>query len=270
MPQELFYKELGDENSPNLIIIHGLYGSSDNWLTIARHLQDKFHIYIVDQRNHGQSPHIAEMNYDAMADDIQFFMKQHQIESSILMGHSMGGKTAMTVALKYPQLIDKLIILDIAPKSYGNFSNYAQITNDHRSIINALLSVQLEEHKSRTSVDKFLQVGIPNKMVRSFLLKNVGRNDNGTLFWKFNLQALADNLHLIMDGFSDKDYSEFPMDKTVVLINGANSPYVQEEDLQLVRHYFPSVQTATIPDAGHWLHAEQPEIFLKTLLYFIQ
>lgn len=270
MPQTLFYKELGECNSEVLIVIHGLYGSSDNWLTVSKHLQDKFHIYIVDQRNHGQSPHSHEMNYDVMADDIKGFIEDHHISNPIVMGHSMGGKTAMTLALKYPYLIEKLVILDIAPKSYGNYSNYAHITNDHRSIIDALLSVKLEEHKSRTSVDKFLKPAIPNTMVRSFLLKNITRKDDGSLSWKLNLPVLSENLHHIMDGFSDKEYGEFPMDKTVVLINGANSAYVQEEDLQLVRHYFPSVQTATIPDAGHWLHAEQPELFLKTLLYFIQ
>ncbi|WP_075603467.1 alpha/beta fold hydrolase [Saccharicrinis aurantiacus] len=268
MSVQLFYRKLGENGAP-LIIIHGLYGASDNWLTIAKQLQDKFRVYIVDQRNHGQSPHTEEMNYDVMADDIKQLMLDENLDTATIIGHSMGGKTAMTLALKYPELVDKLVVLDIAPKSYGNYSNYAKITNDHQNIIDALLSVKPDEYKSRSAVDKYLAPKITNTMVRSFLLKNITRNADGTLMWKLNIKVLAENLELIMAGFSDKNYKEFDFNKTVAFINGEKSPYILEEDLQLVRNLFPSAQTATIPNAGHWLHAEQPELFLKTLLYFI-
>lgn len=269
MSVQLFHRKLGENGAP-LIIIHGLYGASDNWLTIAKQLQNKFTVYIVDQRNHGQSPHTAEMNYNVMADDIKQLMLDEKLDRVTIIGHSMGGKTAMTLALKYPELVDKLVVLDIAPKSYGSFSNYATITNDHRNIIDALLAVNPEDYKSRSAVDKFLAPKIPNTMVRSFLLKNITRKEDGSLMWKLNIQVLADNLDLIMDGFSDKSYGEFDTDKTVAFINGEKSPYILDEDLQLVRNLFPSAQTATIANAGHWLHAEQPELFLKTLLYFIE
>ncbi len=266
---ELFYREFGDGNR-NLIIIHGLYGASDNWVTIAKLLKDNFHVYLIDQRNHGQSPHSDDMNYEFMSDDLNEFMEQHDLDEAIIMGHSMGGKAAMRFALAHPQKVTKLFILDIAPKSYGSYSNYAEITNDHRTIIDALLNVNLNIHASRQSVDKELQDAIPNKMVRSFLLKNLGRDEDKQLYWKFNLQVLSDHLQDIMDGFSDiKGKVSFPEDKPVFLVRGEDSPYVHEDDMQEVRTFFPSVQTANIPNAGHWLHAEQPELFLKTVLYFM-
>ncbi len=265
----LFFRELGQGHT-NLIIIHGLYGSSDNWLSIARLLEDKFRIFIIDQRNHGQSPHSSEMNYDVMSEDIMLFMQQHKLDKAIIMGHSMGGKTAMAFALKYPKLVEKLVVIDIAPKSYNSFSNYAQITNDHRTIVNALLSVNPSQYNSRSSIDKTLKEPIPNDMVRSFLLKNIGRNENKQLYWKLNIEAISINLNKIMDGVSEfESTDEFPEEKAVVIIRGAKSSYVQDEDMQQVRKYFPSAQLADIPNAGHWLHAEQTELFIKTVKYFL-
>ncbi len=266
---KLFFRELGSGDS-NLIIIHGLYGSSDNWISIARMLEDKFHIFIIDQRNHGQSPHNEAINYNLMANDLKDFMIEQKLEKAIVMGHSMGGKTAMAFALQNPSLIDKLVVLDIAPKSYGSFSNYAQITNDHRAIINGILSINPSEHNSRSSIDKALANAVPNDMVRSFLLKNVGRDNDKNLHWKLNIKAISDHLDDIMNGVDVFDTEDvFPDDKTVVFIRGAKSPYIQNEDMQQVRKYFPSAQLADIPNAGHWLHAEQTELFIKTVRYFL-
>lgn len=266
---KLFFRELGQGDN-NLIILHGLYGSSDNWLSIARQLEDAFRIFLVDQRNHGQSPHDREMNYSLMADDIKEFMQQQKLAKAIIMGHSMGGKTAMLFALKYPLLVDKLVILDIAPKHYSKHTNFAKITGDHRTIIDALLAINPAEHNSRSSVSKALKNGVPNNMVRSFLLKNIGRDSDKKLRWKLNIQAISDNLDKIMDGVPEFEAAtEFPEERTVVVIRGTNSPYVQDEDIQQIRKYFPSAQLADIPDAGHWLHAEQPELFIKTLRYFL-
>lgn len=266
---KLFFRELR-QGDTNLIIIHGLYGSSDNWLSIARLLEDKFRIFMVDQRNHGQSPHCDEMDYALMAEDIKEFMQQQKLPKAIVMGHSMGGKTAMLFALKYPLLVDKLVVLDIAPKHYSKHTNFARITGDHRAIVDALLSINPAEHSSRSSVNKALKKSVPNNMVRSFLLKNIGRNSDKKLGWKLNIQAISDNLDKIMDGVSEFDAAgEFPEEKAVVVIRGTKSPYVQDADIQQVRKYFPSAQLADIPDAGHWLHAEQPELLVKTLTYFL-
>jgi len=267
---ELFHKQVG-QGKENLIILHGLYGSSDNWLSIAKYLEDIFTIYLLDQRNHGQSPHSDLMDYEIMAKDLNDFMDQQNISSAVILGHSMGGKTAMRFALMFPQKVDKLVVVDIAPKSYGTFSNYARITNDHQIIINALLHIDPRMFSSRSQIDHQLQKDIPNNMVRSFLLKNIGRNDDKTLLWKLNLKAISENLHHIMDGFSDLIVENtFPDKKHVFFIKGENSPYIMEEDMKEVRHFFPSAQLATIPNAGHWLHAEQTRLFIDTLLYFIE
>ncbi|SMO59491.1 Pimeloyl-ACP methyl ester carboxylesterase [Saccharicrinis carchari] len=266
---ELFFRELG-KGDKNLIIIHGLYGSSDNWLSVARMLEDKFRIFIVDQRNHGQSPHSNEMDYNSMAEDIKTFMQQRQLKKANIMGHSMGGKTAMLFALKNPLMVDKLVVLDIAPKYYNQETNYGRITSDHRAIVDALLAVDPSEHSSRNAIGKVLKQSIPNNMVRSFLLKNVERGKDKQYYWKLNVQAISDNLDKIMNGVPEfEDTEEFPSQKTVVMIRGAKSPYVQDEDMQLVRKYFPSAQLADIPDAGHWLHTDQPDLFIKTLDYFL-
>jgi len=265
----LFFRTLG-QGDRNLIIIHGLYGSSDNWLSVARLLGDQFKIFIIDQRNHGQSPHSSDMNYGLMAEDVHEFMQQQQINKAVVMGHSMGGKAAMLFALRYPRWVEKLVILDIAPKSYNSFSNYAQITNDHRQIVDGLLSVNPAEYQSRNAIDKVLKAAIPNDMVRSFLLKNIGRNQDKQLYWKLNIKAISKNLNYIMDGVKEFDTSdEFPNEKGVVIIRGAKSSYVQDEDMQQVRKYFPSAQLADIPNAGHWLHAEQTDLFIKTVKYFL-
>lgn len=266
---KLNYKKIGEGND-SLIIIHGLYGSSDNWLTIAKLLLDKFTIYLIDQRNHGKSPHSEEMNYEVMAQDLLEFMESNAINKSNILGHSMGGKTAMRFALKYPEKVNKLVIVDIVPKSYGLFSNYAKITNDHQLIVNALLSIEPEEYATRSQIDKDLQNAIPNTMVRSFLLKNIGRNGDKTLYWKLNVKAIKNNLQAIMEGFSDLTSAfVFPTNKDVIFISGENSPYVQDEDMKDIRKFFPSAQLTTISNAGHWVHAEQTEDFIKTLNYFI-
>jgi pimeloyl-ACP methyl ester carboxylesterase len=265
----LFYRHFG-KGDRNMIIIHGLYGSSDNWMTIAKMLEDEFSIYLIDQRNHGQSPHDNEMNYQVMASDLQIFMHEQQLGSAIIMGHSMGGKTAMVFALQHPEMVEKLVVLDIASKSYKSFSNYAHITNDHRSIVDALLSVDPGKYSSRSAIDKDLKNRIPNDMVRSFLLKNIGRDEQKKLYWKLNIKAISDHLDELMDGFSNADFTTFPEDKEVVLVRGDLSSYVQDEDMQQVRHLFPSAQLVTISDAGHWLHAEQTDLFLKTIRYFLE
>lgn len=266
---KLFFKQIG-RGDVNLIILHGLYGSSDNWLSIARLLEEHFRIFIIDQRNHGRSSHSSEMNYALMADDLKEFMDDQQLDSSVLLGHSMGGKTAMRFALKYPHKVEKLVVVDIAPKPYGETNNFGKITNDHQSIVDGLLSVNPLDFSSRSEIDRFLKSSIPNGMVRSFLLKNIGRREDKKLFWKLNIEAISENLHEIMDGFSYLDPAPvFPKEKDVFLIKGANSPYVQDEDMQQMRNYFPSAQLATIPDAGHWLHAEQTELFIETLKYFL-
>jgi len=263
---KLFFREYGSKG-PTLVIIHGLYGASDNWVSIARQLEKNYHVYLIDQRNHGQSPKDASHTYADMAADLLEFFTAHNIEKAHVAGHSMGGKTAMHFALTHPQLIDKLVVLDIAPKSYASFSNYAQITNNHLQIIQAMMQVDFEQVKSRQTVDAQLARQLPEKQLRQFLLKNVERKIDGTYNWRLNLSAIHANLEKIMDGLSEDNHQ--PVTIPTVFIRGEESGYVMDEDMLLARKLFPGSELVTIPKAGHWLHAQQPELLIKTLNYFL-
>lgn len=266
---ELFFREFGNSGTP-LIIVHGLYGASDNWVTIGKQLSEHFKVYIIDQRNHGSSPHSSSHSYNDMSNDLLSFMDNNSLKSAHLLGHSMGGKTVMHFALNHPDRTEKLIAVDIAPKSYGSMSNYALKTNNHAAIVSAMLHTPLPQLNNRSEIDKHLQDEIPNDQVRQFLLKNIKRATNGVFEWKLNINAISDNLEEILDGFSSISPIEYSYTKPAIFIKGEKSSYLLDEDMFLTRKYFPKSEFTTIPNAGHWLHAEQPDLFIKTILYFLQ
>jgi pimeloyl-ACP methyl ester carboxylesterase len=265
---QLFYREYGG-SGPKLVILHGLYGASDNWVSIARQLEKDYHIFLIDQRNHGQSPHSNIHDFESMANDLLDFFNTHNIKQAHLAGHSMGGKTAMRFALEYPDRINKLIVLDIAPKSYASFSNYAQITNNHQLIIDSMLNVRFQEVNSRQDISKQLKDSLPDAKLQQFLLKNVERTKAGTYQWRLNLEVLKSTLDQILDGFSmldpESNHSKIP----AIFIRGEKSGYVMDEDSMIIRKFFKNSEVVDIPNAGHWLHAEQPELLIKTLAYFL-
>lgn len=265
---QLFFREYGSKG-PTLIILHGLYGASDNWVSIARQLEKDYHIYLIDQRNHGHSPHHEIHDFEHMANDLLEFYQAHKIDKAHVIGHSMGGKTAMRFALQNPARINKLVILDIAPKSYASFSNYAQITNDHASIIDAMVNVKLDTVKSRQEIDIQLAQTLPDKQLRQFLLKNIDRTKDGKYQWRLNLPVIKKNLELIMDGFSELSPEELRVNIPSIFIRGEKSGYVMDEDTLIIRKFFKDAELLSLPKAGHWLHAEQPELLIKTLAYFL-
>ncbi|HNP19574.1 MAG TPA: alpha/beta fold hydrolase [Fulvivirga sp.] len=250
---KLFYRELG-EGSP-MIILHGLFGSSDNWLSIAKILSESFKVYSVDQRNHGQSPHNEEFNYSVMAEDLKKFIESNNIKNPIIMGHSMGGKTAMEFAVNNPDSWSKLIVVDIAPKAYPVH---------HDKILEGLRSLDLDTLTSRGEADKQLSEYVPQLGVRQFLLKNLARGTDG-FEWKINLPVITDNIEIIGEGLS----KVLDKEKPVLFINGQNSDYITPQDKGLIEETFPGAELVTIDNAGHWVHAEQPEVFLNTVKNFI-
>ena len=266
---KLYYREIGDKG-PVLIIVHGLYGASDNWMSIAKPLSDYFKVYVIDQRNHGQSPHHPSHTYDDMSNDLEEFMDDQKIEKAHLLGHSMGGKTVMRFALQYPEKTDKLIVADIAPKSYASFNNYALETNKHDHLVHAMLKAPIYSFNTRTEIDDYLKKDIPNDQIRQFLIKNIKRSENGDFKWKLNINAIHENLNEILNGFSDLSPDENKYTHPTAFIKGEKSNYLLEEDMFTTRKYFPDAEFLTIPHAGHWLHAEQPDLFIKTVLYFLQ
>lgn len=251
---KLFYRELGAGDP--IIILHGLFGSSDNWLSIGKELSDTHSIYLLDQRNHGQSPHSNSFDYSAMANDLEEFIEEHELVNPVILGHSMGGKTAMEFAVNNPDKWSKLIIVDIAPKTYSVH---------HDQILEGLNSLDLKTIKSRNEADKILSKWVPEMGVRQFLLKNLSRDNNG-FSWKINLSVISKNIEIIGEGLSKR----LSKAKPAMFIRGRNSNYIMDNDFELIDQYFPSAKIETIENAGHWVHAEQPEKFLDIVNQFLK
>jgi pimeloyl-ACP methyl ester carboxylesterase len=264
---ELFYRKIG-KNGPPLIILHGLYGSSDNWVSVAKLLENHFEIFLIDQRNHGKSPHSDEINYTLLSNDLFDFFAKHNIVKATIIGHSMGGKTAMFFAKKYPELINSLLIIDIAPKNYLNINSQELIT--HNKIIESLLSIKLNELKSREQADEELAKNIDSFKLRSFLLKNLHRNNNGNFEWLLNLKSISENFKNIADGFPIKEWGNIEISGFPVLfVKGGNSIYILNEDLPLINKIFPGSEIFIIQETGHWLHAEKPKELADKIISFV-
>ncbi|UZR92939.1 alpha/beta fold hydrolase [Chondrinema litorale] len=251
---DLFFREVG-QGSP-VIILHGLFGSSDNWASIAKTISNHYKVYTVDQRNHGQSQNTDAFDYNTMADDLYEFIQAQNIDKPSIVGHSMGGKVAMTFALKYPEIVNKLVIVDIGPKAYPPH---------HQKILAGLNAVNLKEINSRKDADSILAKYEPTLGVRQFLLKNLYRNDEGDFDWRINVPVITKKITNV--GIEIK--SQEPYSNPVLFIRGANSHYIQEEDYSEIREIFPRAQIRTINNAGHWVHAEDPKTFVQYLYDFI-
>ncbi|MGD1046395.1 MAG: alpha/beta fold hydrolase [Bacteroidota bacterium] len=253
----LYYNAYGSESLPALIILHGLLGSSNNWHSFGKIFGEHFRTFIPDARNHGRSPHSEVFNYHAMADDVVEFVTQHRISSTSLMGHSMGGKTAALVALLHPELVDKLIVVDIAPRSYKAH---------HDQVFDALTSLDLNTFQYRKDIDEALTLKIPEASVRQFLMKNLTHNESGGFRWKMNLEVIEKNYARINEELPRN--SQF--NKPTLFIRGDNSDYIQMDDLSVINQLFPKAELVTIKNAGHWVHVDAPEEFLSNVLDFLK
>jgi pimeloyl-ACP methyl ester carboxylesterase len=251
---QLHFKETGQGRA--VVLLHGLFGSADNWFFIAQRLAEKFHVFALDHRNHGRSPHSAEMNYRLMAADVEKFFRTRGLENAAVIGHSMGGKTAMQLALQFPQRAEKLVVADMAPRAYAPA---------HDKIFAALLALDLPKFQARQQIEDALAPEIPNLVLRRFLLKNLGRNADGAFFWKINLAGLAKNYLRLGEPVA----AAVPFAKPTLFIRGGKSKYIKAEDEPLIRELFPQSQIQTIAEASHWVHADQPEEFLRLLLGFL-
>jgi len=254
-PMELNFKEFG-QGDP-LIILHGLFGTSDNWQTIAKQLAENYSVYIIDLRNHGRSPHDDEFNYKVMAEDLKNFMESNWMYSARILGHSMGGKTAMQFATDYPDMVEKLVIVDIANENYKG---------GHEVIFDALLSLDLEKTESRKEADTFLQTQIEDVGVRQFLLKNLTRSKDGKYVWKMNLPIIHQNYQAILSKIEGEETYE----GATLFVKGGLSKYITEANFETTKHFFPNAKLETIENVGHWVHAEAPKKLLKILEKFLE
>ncbi len=256
----LFYRKFGENSAKQVIILHGLFGSSDNWVTYGKRLAEKgYEVYIPDQRNHGRSPHSDVFNYYALTEDLFDFMDQHDIENPVIIGHSMGGKVAMMFALENPALVKKLIVVDIAPQSTGPRSV-------HKKIFAAMRSIDTGKIKSRAEADKLLQEYIHEERIRMFILKNLRRDEKGGFRWAININAIEDNLNFIFD--SIKSSSAFT--KPSLFIRGGKSDYIRRQDEKIIKELFPNSKIVTIEGASHWVHAEAPDKFFEITYDFLE
>lgn len=251
---KLNYKKTG--TGETLIILHGLFGSADNWFSIAKELEKEYTLYLVDQRNHGDSPHSEDWNYQVMAEDLNELMETEGIESAYLMGHSMGGKTVMAFALQYPEKVKKLIVADIAPRYYPLH---------HQVILEGLNAIPIDQIKSRKDADDILSGYIKNMGIRQFLLKSLGRDEKGGFGWKINLKTITEKIEIVGEEI-DSDQS---FDNPTMFMGGENSDYIKESDKGDISRLFPNSNIIYIKNAGHWLHAEQPGAVIEEVRSFL-
>lgn len=250
----LHYRHSGSGHP--LIILHGLFGSSDNWFSLAKVFAEKYSVFLVDQRNHGQSPHTPEFNYPLLTEDLHQFIQEHNLHQPHIMGHSMGGKTAMNFAVTYPQVLDKLIVVDIAPRQYP-------VHHDH--ILDGLHAIDLDKLTSRNEADRILSDQVPEAEVRQFLLKNLYRTNEGKFQWRVNLSAIDKHIEEIGAGMQYPGTFSGP----TLFIKGIRSNYFTDGDDDLIRKIFPHVEMVTL-DTGHWVQAERPKEFAETVISFLE
>jgi esterase len=240
----LHFKKLG-EGSQNLVILHGFLGTLDNWITLGRRWSEDFTVYLVDLRNHGHSPHSEEFNYPAMAGDVLQLLEKEAIKNPILLGHSMGGKVAMYLALHHPEVLEALVVVDIAPRG---------ISTSHDVLLDALCRLDLDRISSRKEADEALAKDISSFGIRQFLLKNLDRKGDGFV-WKMNLPVLREKIGEIgAEIKADKAFG-----KPAIFIAGSNSDYIIPSDEGDIKKKFTRARIVHVHDAGHWVHAEQPD-----------
>lgn len=232
-------------------------GMSDNWQTHAKYWSQFYEVHAIDQRNHGKSFHSESFSYALLAEDIVTYMDANALEKAVVLGHSMGGKTAMTLALTYPNRVSQLIVADIAPKVYDVASNFA-------AIMKGMLHLNRTTLTTRKEADSLLQTYVSDIGVRMFLLKNMKWTSERTLALKCNIEVLSKKMNEI----GAANFKGTFLGKTL-FIAGETSDYIAQNDMEIIKQYFPNASTESVEHAGHWLHAENPEGFTKVLHDFL-
>jgi esterase len=240
-----------------LLIVHGLFGSLDNWAGVTRRLAAASRVFALDLRNHGRSPHSDDFSYELMAADLIEFLDDQNLEHADVLGHSMGGKVAMLLALRNPHRVRRLIVADMAPRAYAPA---------HLEILAALRALNLSSANHRGELDAALAPAMPDTAVRQFLLKNVGRDHQGRFRWKLNLEAINNHYHRLNQAIE----SNRPFPGPSLFLRGGRSDYVLDGDLGSIRRLFPNARLVTLPEAGHWIHADAPVDFLRAVEAFLR
>ena len=253
----ILHSNIIGEGKP-LVILHGFLGMGDNWKTLAKQFSESnFEVHLVDQRNHGRSFHADEFDYELMAEDLKRYCNENNLNDLVLLGHSMGGKTAMLFASLYPQLVKKLLVADISPRYYPVH---------HDAILEGLSNLDFSEIKSRGDADKALSDYVPEIGTRMFLLKNLYWVEKGQLGLRMNLPVLKENVSEVGEALP----THATFNKETLFLRGDKSEYIGETDEAIIHRHFPNSKIVTISNAGHWLHAENPKEFYDVVMDFIQ
>lgn len=250
----LNFKKLGQ--GPPLLILHGLFGSGNNWKTIAKSFIDHFEVYLIDLRNHGKSPHSDAFNYDLMAEDIDELLRENGLERVNIIGHSMGGKTAINFSLRNPDKVLKLIIVDIGIKEYPVKDT---------EMLEALIEMDFNKILTRQDADKCLAKTVLEFNVRQFLLQNLYWTKDRKLAWKMNVKALVERI----DEIGKPQFSDKPFINPCLFVKGSDSDYVLEEDKEEIDQVFTNCEIRSISGANHWVHIDKPREFLDIVLEFL-
>ncbi len=246
-----------DGKGKSLLILHGFLGMLDNWKTLGdQYSESGFEVHLIDQRNHGQSFWSNDFNYDLLSEDLLRYMEHHNLDKAIVLGHSMGGKTAMQFASDHPDRTDKLLVADIGPKYYPPH---------HQIILDGLNALSPEDLTSRSKADAELKKHITNLGVRQFLLKNLYWIEKGKLAFRFNLEVLSEKMEEVGENITASDTYKGP----TLFLRGDRSEYIAPQDLPDFKQHFPEAEMETIDNAGHWLHAENPEQFFAKSAAFL-
>lgn len=261
---EMFYRRFGNAKQ-SIVIAHGLYGCSDNWARAAKILAKNNSVFTVDLRNHGRSPHSSDHSYQALSNDLAEFIISNNIEKPVMIGHSMGGCVVALLAKQYPDLISKVVIVDISP--FGS-ANKTQILQFHINILEALQSINPLQIKSRHEATEKISKKIPDSRLQKFLLKNLYRTLNGNFFWKFNLSVLLNNINGMVCGSLNQTDS-YIIQTPTLLIKGSLSNYIVPSDIEIITHEFSDLTIEEIANAGHWVHIEQQAKFISCVQTFI-
>lgn len=252
----MLYSKIEGSGKP-LLIIHGFLGMSDNWKSLgAQFAIDGFHVHLLDLRNHGRSFHSDEFSYEVMVQDVFDYCQANGLEKIDVIGHSMGGKTAMLLAATYPNLVDKLIVADIGPKFYAPH---------HQDILAGLNAVNFSVKPSRNEVEEIMKPFIPDFGTRQFLMKSLFWQEPGQLAFRFNLKALNEKIDEIGKALAPN----LVFEKPVLFVRGGNSNYILDSDFDGIEKHFPASSIVTIPNVGHWLHAENPKMFYEFVSDFL-
>lgn len=255
MSVQLHHTDLGGAGKQPLLLLHGLLGSARNWQTAGRALAERYHVLALDARNHGRSPHDGEMSYDAMADDVAVWMDGQGLASAAIMGHSMGGKTAMRLACRRPESVARLVVVDIAPKDY--------FWAAHRAEFAAMNGLELSGLQSRAEAEMRFEALVPSLGMRKFITTNLERDHDGHWRWAVNLPVLTPALAALeRNSLEAEDRYEGP----VQFIAGGQSQYVQPGDYDTIRRHFPQARVEVIPEAGHNPHMDTREAFVAAVL----